>query len=160
MFSVKPKFARFEVGFNIFYSDPSPLELFCNGTRCVRPSEGIQYEIPFVREQLDEKLWQCGWEPRRMNFHCLNPIHRVGGHKAHVFESVLGLTIAHAEALQQRLWAVARTGEAVLGMQNAYGQRYIVDFEMTTTVGTAVVRSTWIVLVREEVPRLTSCYVL
>jgi len=96
----------------------------------------------------------------KLRDYCLNPAHRVGGHKAHVFESVLGLTVANAEALQQRLVAVARTGEAVLGMQNAYGQRYIVDFEMTTTVGTAVVRSTWIVLVREEVPRLTSCYVL
>ncbi|SRR6266511_3885143 len=92
--------------------------------------------------------------------YCLNPCHRVGGHKAHVFESVLGLTAAHAEDLQQWLLAVARTGEAVLGMQNAYGQRYIVDFEMTTTVGTALVRSTWIVLVGEDVPRLTSCYVL
>ena len=90
----------------------------------------------------------------------MNPAHRVGGHKAHVFESVLGLTVTNAEALQPRLVAVARTGEAVLGMQNAYGRRYIVDLEMTTTVGTAMVRSTWIVLVCEEVPRLTSCYVL
>jgi hypothetical protein len=31
---------------------------------------------------------------------------------------------------------------------------------MTTTVGTAVVRSTWITLAGEDVPRLTSCYVL
>ena len=77
-----------------------------------------------------------------------------------MFESVLGLTAAHAEDLQQRLLAVARTGEAVLGMQNAYGQRYIVDFEMATAVGTAVVRSTWIILVNEDVPHLTSCYVL
>ena len=96
----------------------------------------------------------------KLHDYCLHPTHRVGSHKAHVFESVLGLTAAHAEALQQRLLAVARTGEAVLGMQNAYGQRYIVDFEMTTTVGTAVVRSTWIILVHEDVPRLTSCYVL
>src|SRR5262249_60469313 len=58
-----------EVGFDIFYSNPSPLELFCNGTRGVRSSEGIQHEIPFIREQLDEELWQCGWESRRMNFH-------------------------------------------------------------------------------------------
>jgi hypothetical protein len=65
-----------------------------------------------------------------------------------------------AEELQQRLSAAARTGEAVLGMRNTYGQRYIVDFEMTTTVGTAVVRSTWIMLTGEDVPRLTSCYVL
>ena len=87
-------------------------------------------------------------------------MHRVGGHKAQVFEAVLGLTIAHAEALQQHLLAIAQTGEAVLGVQNAYGQRYIIDFAMTTAVGTAVVRSTWIVLVGQDVPRLTSCYIL
>jgi hypothetical protein len=73
---------------------------------------------------------------------------------------VLGVTAAHAETLRQRFLSVAQSGEAVLGMQNAYGQRYILDFEMTTAVGTAVVRSTWIVLVGEDVPRLTSCYVL
>jgi hypothetical protein len=93
----------------------------------------------------------------KLHDYCLHPIHRVGSHKAHVFESVLGLTAALAEDLQQRLLAVTRTGEALLGMQNAYGQRYIVDFEMTTTVGTALVRSTWIILVNEDVPRLTSC---
>jgi hypothetical protein len=64
------------------------------------------------------------------------------------------------DALQQRLLSVAQSGDAVLGMQNAYGQRYILDFEMTTAVGIAVVRSTWIILVGEDVPRLTSCYVL
>ena len=96
----------------------------------------------------------------KLRDYCLHPTQRVGSHKAHVFESVLGLTAADAEALQQRLFAIAQTGEAVLGMRNAYGQRYIVDFEMTTTVGIAVVRSTWIVLTGEDVPRLTSCYVL
>jgi hypothetical protein len=96
----------------------------------------------------------------KLRDHCLNPTHRVGSHKAHVFESVLGLTAARAAELQQRLLTVARTGEAVLGMQNAYGQRHIVELEMTTTVGTAVVRSTWVILAGEDVPRLTSCYVL
>ena len=57
----------------------------------------------------------------KLHDYCLHPTHRVGSHKAHGFESVLGLTAAHAEDLQQRLLAVARTGEAVLGMQNAYG---------------------------------------
>lgn len=96
----------------------------------------------------------------KLQDYCLNPTHRVGCHKAHVFESVLGLTATHAEELQRRLLAVAQTGEAVRGLQNAYGQRYIVDFEMTTLVGTAMVCSTWIILVGEDVPRLTSCYVL
>ena len=96
----------------------------------------------------------------KLRDYCLNPTHRVGSHKAHVFEAVLDLTAVDAEVLQQRLLTVARTGDAVVGMRNAYGQRYIVDFEMTTAVGMAVVRSTWIVLVGEDVPRLTSCYVL
>jgi hypothetical protein len=58
----------------------------------------------------------------KLRDYCLNPTHRVGSHKAHVFESVLGLTAAQAAELQQRLLAVVRTGEAVLGMQNTYGQ--------------------------------------
>jgi hypothetical protein len=96
----------------------------------------------------------------KLRDYCLNPTHRVGGHKAHVFEAILGLTTAHAEELQQHLLAIARTGEAVLGVQNAYDQRYIIDFTMTTAVGTAEVRSTWIVLIGQDVPRLTSCYIL
>ena len=72
----------------------------------------------------------------------------------------MGLTTAHAEELQQYLPAIAQTGEAMLGVQNTYRQRYIIDSAMTTAVGTAVVRSTWIVLVGQDVPHLTSCYIL
>ncbi len=35
----------------------------------------------------------------KLREYCLNPTHRVGGHKAHVFEAMLGLTTAHAEEL-------------------------------------------------------------
>ena len=96
----------------------------------------------------------------KLRNYCLNPTHRVGGHKARVFQSALGLTAEDAEALQERLLVIARTGDALPGKRDAYGQRYIIDFTMTTTVGTAVVRSTWIVLASETTPRLTSCYVL
>src|SRR5687768_5529138 len=96
----------------------------------------------------------------KLRDYCLNPTHRVGGHNAHVFEAILDLTAAHAEELQQHLLAVARTGEAVPGVWNVYGQRDIIDFTMTTAVGTAEVRSTWIVMVGQDVPRLTSCYIL
>ena len=96
----------------------------------------------------------------KLRDYCLHPAHKVGGNKARVFESALGLTADHAEELQQRLLSLARTGEAVLGMQDAYGQRYTIDFEMRTVVGAAMVRSTWIILVGQGVPRLTSCYVL
>jgi hypothetical protein len=36
----------------------------------------------------------------KLRDYCLHPTHRVGNHKAHVFEFVLGLTAAHAEELQ------------------------------------------------------------
>jgi hypothetical protein len=49
----------------------------------------------------------------KLRDYCLNPTHRVGGNEAHVFASVLGLTVAHAEVWQQRLLAVARTEEPV-----------------------------------------------
>lgn len=96
----------------------------------------------------------------KLRDYCLNPVHRVGGNKAHVFESVLGLAADHAEELQHRLLFFARTGDAVVGVQDAYGQRYTIDFEMRTVVGTATIRSTWIILAGQDVPRLTSCYVL
>ncbi len=96
----------------------------------------------------------------KLRDYCLNRAHEVGGHKAYIFESVLGLTAADARRLQQMLISVAQDREAVLGKRNAYGQRYIIDFEMTTAIGTAVVRSTWIILTGEDVPRLTSCYIL
>jgi hypothetical protein len=47
----------------------------------------------------------------KLRDYCLHPTHRVGSHKSHVFESVLSLTAAHAEELQQRLFAVARDGK-------------------------------------------------
>lgn len=96
----------------------------------------------------------------KLRDYCLNPAHRVGGNKARVFESALGLTAVHAEELKQRLLSLARTDEAVLGMQDAYGQRYTIDFELWTVVGAATIRSTWIILAGQDVPRLTSCYVL
>ena len=41
-----------------------------------------------------------------------------------------------------------------------YGQRYVLDFEMSTAVGTATIRSAWIVPVRQDVLRFMTCYVL
>jgi hypothetical protein len=64
--------------------------------------------------------------------------------------------------LQRELLAAAEVRQGDLRPTNAddYGQRYVLDFEMTTAAGTATVRSAWIVLVSERVLRFTSCYVL
>jgi hypothetical protein len=58
------------------------------------------------------------------------------------------------------LIAAAINSEARLGTANPYGQRYIVDFDLMRQDRTVIVRSTWIVRLGEDLPRLTSCYVL
>lgn len=75
--------------------------------------------------------------------------------------AALRITIENAAELREKLFEAARTTEAViLGETDIYGQRYTVDFELTKIVGKAPVRSGWIVLHSENIPRLTTCYVL
>ncbi len=50
--------------------------------------------------------------------------------------------------------------EAESGELDLFGQRYTVDFQLTTEVGEARVRSGWIILHTEDFPRLTTCFVL
>jgi hypothetical protein len=46
------------------------------------------------------------------------------------------------------------------GELDEYGQRYVLDFEMTTLAGTATIRSSWIAPAGDEVLRFVTCYVL
>jgi len=43
---------------------------------------------------------------------------------------------------------------------DAYGQRYVLDFPVTTATGSATVRSAWIVRTGQTVLRFLACYVL
>jgi hypothetical protein len=90
----------------------------------------------------------------------LNPEHPRGKHKARVFAATLGLKQEDALELQRAIFAAAQTHEATLTERDKYGQRYVIDFTMTTVLGSALVRSAWIVLTAEDFPRLVTCYVL
>lgn len=96
---------------------------------------------------------------RKLQEYCLNPHHSRGRNKARVFASV-GVGQAEAEVLKEALLSAARNGEARPGAANPYGQRYVVDFDLIRQSRTVRVRSTWIVRIGEDLPRLTSCYVL
>jgi hypothetical protein len=96
----------------------------------------------------------------KLRDYCLNPAHPRGRHKARVFESTLGLTSLDAPRFHAALLEAARTGDAVLGDRDSYGQRYILDFPMRGPVRTVTVRSCWIILAGQDTPRLTSCWVL
>jgi Domain of unknown function (DUF6883) len=92
--------------------------------------------------------------------YCLNPGHPFGRHKARVFASVLGITREQAGFLRNALLKAAVEEEAILGVGDAYGRRYVLDFLLGGPLGKAKVRSSWIVRTGESFPRLTSCYVL
>ncbi len=98
-------------------------------------------------------------EIRKLLEYCLNPQHPRGRNKARVFASA-GIREADAEELRTALLAAAGGGEAEAGVSNAYGQRYIVDFDLVRQGRAVRIRSTWIVRIEDDLPRLTSCYVL
>jgi hypothetical protein len=97
-------------------------------------------------------------EMRKLLEYCLNPQHPRGRNKARVFASV-GIREADADELRAALLAAAR-GESETGARNVYGQRYVVDFEMERQGRAVRIRSIWIVRAGDDLPRLTSCFVL
>ena len=96
----------------------------------------------------------------KLRDYCLNEQHPRGRHKARVFATTLGLTAADADLLRQALLRAAVEGDAMAGERDDYGQRYVLDFELTGPRGKATVRSSWIILRGEDFPRMTSCYIL
>ena len=96
---------------------------------------------------------------RKLQAYCLNSEHPRGKNKARVFASV-GIRESDAEELRARLLEAASNSEARLGVANPYGQRYIIDFDLVRQGRTVRIRSTWIVRTGDDLPRLTSCYVL
>src|SRR2546430_6888334 len=91
--------------------------------------------------------------------YCLSKRHRTGRHKALVFEQVLGITPSNAQLLADALHEAAELGEARVKDKSADATKYEIEWSVTGPVGTAVVRSGWIIEKGSDVPRLTTCYV-
>jgi hypothetical protein len=96
---------------------------------------------------------------RKLQGYCLNLQHPRGRHKARVFASV-GIRAADAEELRSALLVAAKTEETQPGAPSPHGQRYMVAFDLSFGDETVRIRSAWIVRLGEDLPRLTSCYVL
>jgi hypothetical protein len=99
-------------------------------------------------------------EVAKLSDYCLDPRHPRGRHKARVFLSALGLGQSDAHLLRAALLRAAREADALPGEADEYGARYTVDFWMYHGDRKAKIRSAWIILRGESVPRLTSCFVL
>jgi hypothetical protein len=111
---------------------------------------------------LDQGFSSVVVEIVKLRDYCLSGTHPRGRHKARVFRFRLGLTDGDAGLLCQALLDAAQDRQRELKPTDAdeYGQRYVLDFPMTTAVGTATVRSAWIVLAGQDVLRLISCYAM
>ena len=98
---------------------------------------------------------------RKLEEYVLNPLHRHGQHKARVFESALGITMANRHVLAAALLeASASSANAVAMGDNGFGQTFVLRFPLTTEAGSATVLSTWIIRDGEDFPRLTSSYIV
>ncbi len=95
----------------------------------------------------------------KLHDYCLNPAHPRGRHKARLFASVLGLTQEDAELLREHLLRAACEGNATPTLRDEFGDRYQIDSELSRD-RRATIRSAWIVLRGEHIPRLTTCFVL
>jgi len=96
---------------------------------------------------------------QKLTDYCLNPEHERGKHKARVFAAKCGVTVEHAELLRQALLEGAWQGEAIATKNDAYGQRYVIEWTVEGPTGTAGIRAAWIVRHNEDFPRLVSCYI-
>jgi len=83
-----------------------------------------------------------------------------GRHKALLFQNILGITGDNAQVLLDALRQAAVNADAVVGKQDRFGQRYIIDFPFGGPAGTATIRSGWIIRTGEDVPRLVTCSIL
>src|SRR5258706_16193834 len=95
---------------------------------------------------------------RKLTGYCLNAEHPRGKHKARVF-ATLGFTAENAEELRAALLGAAAASDAQPAQSDQFGERYVIEFEISGPRASGVVRSTWIVRPGETSPRLTSCFV-
>jgi hypothetical protein len=98
-------------------------------------------------------------EIEKLLTYSLNPEHEVGKHKAVVFKAALGITLDDADWLRETILRQVASAEAARGPASPFGEKYVVDMEVTRGNRSAVVRTAWIVEYGTDFPRLTSCYV-
>ncbi len=98
----------------------------------------------------------------KLRDYCLSTNHPRGRGKARVFRSRLGLEAGDAEWLREALIdaVMTRPSELRETTSDLYGRRFVLDFELATATGTAMVRSAWMIRATEDILRLVTCYVL
>lgn len=93
----------------------------------------------------------------KLEKYCLNPLHRLGRHKARAFESILGIALENKEILSKALReAAGNSMDAVDLGDNGFGRVYSLKFDLVTETGAAKIMSIWIILRNETFPKLVT----
>ncbi|HEV8723750.1 MAG TPA: hypothetical protein VGW77_24295 [Candidatus Binatia bacterium] len=91
----------------------------------------------------------------------LNPWHWEGRHKARVFESVLGISLANQDSLRNAILSAAANSDKAESLgDNGHGDIYVLRFPLVTARSAATVLTAWIIRHEEDFPRLITCYIL
>ena len=97
----------------------------------------------------------------KLEDYVLNPRHREGRHKARLFESALGITLANTGVLRQAILSAAEnSADAEPFGNNGHGELYVLRFALGTEKGSGTVLMAWIGRDSEDFPRLVPCYIL
>ncbi|WP_131111553.1 DUF6883 domain-containing protein [Sulfuricystis thermophila] len=94
----------------------------------------------------------------KLTEYVLNPAHPEGRHKARVFLSALGISVANARWLADEILRAVKDAEAVAQSETKWGTIYRVDIEITRGLRCAKVRTAWLCTVTET--RLVTCFVI
>ena len=97
---------------------------------------------------------------RKLEYYCLNPQHPRGKHKAKLFQAVIGITRNDVDEFENEIRKRIQVENCQAGEIDRYGKRYILDFLWERRGKKANIRTTWIIKIDEDFPRLTTCYVL
>lgn len=99
-------------------------------------------------------------DERKLIEYVLNPAHARGRDKARVFKARLGYDhTSYADLIAQIRRAIF-SHEAVFLRQDRHGDHYRVDVTLQGPAGSAWVRTGWIYLRGDDVPRFTTALVL
>jgi hypothetical protein len=98
-------------------------------------------------------------EDRKVIEYMLNPMHPVGGPKAHLFDALLGLNASNWQVLRDALQMAASYEDAIEGRASPFGQKYELRFQMTGKRRSYTILSIWIIPTGESIPRLVTAYI-
>lgn len=96
---------------------------------------------------------------QKLTDYLLDSEHPRGKHKAIVFAAACGITASDADFLRQILLTAAQQGDAALGRADIYGQRFVIEWEITGVGGPVKLVTAWIVRHDDDFPRFVSANV-